>query len=78
MAGITVSLTHHFDNGEHSTSETRCGSLSASEAAAIEQIITKLVTEAFLRMGRHNATVRDPEFPALLAGVAGIMNGKAE
>ncbi len=76
MAKIHVSLTHTFDNGESSTTETHCGSLSASEAAAIEQVVTKQVTESFLRMGAYNAIKRDPSFREILAGVSEVMGGK--
>ena len=78
MSKITVTLRHDFDSGEFSESTTAIGALGASEASALEQLFLTTVTQTLLRVGRHNATVRDPNFPALLAAVVQIAGTKAE
>lgn len=72
MPAITVTLRHEFGNGESSETSTTIGALGPSEAAALEQLFMTQVTQTLLRIGRHNATQRDPGFPAILAAVAEI------
>ena len=76
MAKITISLVHQFDNGQESSTVTTIGALGASEAATLEQTFVPLVQQSLQRLGRYNATVRDPAFPVMLQTVNDIMNGK--
>lgn len=76
MAGIGISLSHDFGNGEESTIATKIGALSATDGAVLEQILTHMVVQSLLRIGAYNATQRDPEFPAKLAAAQSIMGLK--
>ena len=77
MARIIFTITHEFDNGESSTTTSNTGSLTASEASALEQYWTRKVAEGLLRMGRFLADSRDPEFAKLLADLTAVIEGKS-
>ena len=77
MARVIFSITHEFDNGESSTTTSNTGSLTASEASALEQYWTRKVAEGLLRMGRFLADSRDPEFAKLLADLTAVIEGKS-
>ena len=77
MARVIFSITHEFDNGESSTTTSNTGSLTASEASALEQYWTRKVAEGLLRMGQFVAAARDPEFAKVLADLTSIMEGKS-
>lgn len=77
MARVIFSITHEFDNGESSTTTSNTGSLTASEASAMEQYWTRKVAEGLLRMGQFVASQRDPAFAKLMADLTAIMEGKS-
>ncbi len=77
MARVIFSITHEFDNGESSTTTSNTGSLTASEASAMEQYWTRKVAEGLLRMGQFLAASRDPEFAKIMADLTAIMEGKS-
>jgi hypothetical protein len=77
MARVIFSITHEFDNGESSTTTSNTGSLTASEASAMEQYWTRKVAEGLLRMGQFVAASRDPEFAKIMADLTAIMEGKS-
>jgi hypothetical protein len=76
MERIVLSLTHHFANGESSTTTNDTGSLDATTAAVFEIYWSRKIAEAMLRMGSVQAKRRDPEFQARMAEVVGILEGK--
>lgn len=77
MARVIFTITHEFDNGESSTNSTNTGSLTATEAAAMEQYWTRRIAEGMLRLGAFASATRDPEFARVLADLTSIMEGKS-
>ena len=77
MARVIFTITHEFDKGESSTTTSNTGSLTASEASAMEQYWTRKVAEGLLRMGQFVAAARDPEFAKIMADLTAIMEGKS-
>lgn len=77
MARVIFTITHEFDNGESSTNSTNTGSLTATEASAMEQYWTRRIAEGMLRLGAFASATRDPEFARVLADLTSIMEGKS-